>query len=100
MAKAMWCGRAEPDLLKYHVLLFDADIFYCLRKEIIARGLSQEENRQIFYDLINSHILEAMGRKDWNEVATILNKITGTQLSSEDVIEIISQTSSPSTGEA
>jgi precorrin-2 dehydrogenase/sirohydrochlorin ferrochelatase len=70
-----------------------------LRKEIISRGLSQEENRQVFYDLINSHILEAMGSKDWNEVATILNKITGTQLSSQDVIEIISQTSSPLKGE-
>ncbi len=61
-----------------------------LRKEIISRGLSQEENRRVFYELINSQILEALGRKDWNEAATILNKITGTQLSSEDITKIIS----------
>lgn len=60
-----------------------------LRKEILSRGLSQDDRRRIFHELVNSHILEAIGRKDWNEVATIVNKITQTQLSSEDVINYL-----------
>ena len=70
-----------------------------LRKEVLSRQLSQDENRRIFYELVNSRILEAIVRKDWNEVATVLSRITGTQMSSEEVSKIISQGSSLSTGE-
>ena len=58
-----------------------------LRKEILSRGFSQDDRRRIFHELVNSHILEAIGSKDWNEVAAIVNKITQTQLSSGDIVK-------------
>ena len=58
----------------------------CLREEILEKELSQEENKRIFHQLVNSRILDAMAEKDWNGVATILNKIMNTQKSAEDVM--------------
>jgi hypothetical protein len=60
-----------------------------LREEILSRRLSREENKRIFHDLINSPILEAIARKDWNEVSIILNGIIPGQLSTEDVITFL-----------
>ncbi|MGD9031533.1 MAG: bifunctional precorrin-2 dehydrogenase/sirohydrochlorin ferrochelatase [Desulfobacteraceae bacterium] len=60
-----------------------------LREEILSQGLSREENKRIFHDLINSPILEAIARKDWNEVSIILNGIIPGQLSTEDVITFL-----------
>lgn len=60
-----------------------------LRKEILSRGLSHDENSRMFHAVIDSHILEAISSKDWNEVASILNKILQTQLSSEDVVNYL-----------
>jgi precorrin-2 dehydrogenase/sirohydrochlorin ferrochelatase len=60
-----------------------------LREEILSQGLSQEENRRIFHELVNSPILEAMGRKDWDGVAEILNGIIPGRLSSKDVINYL-----------
>ncbi|MFH1351629.1 MAG: bifunctional precorrin-2 dehydrogenase/sirohydrochlorin ferrochelatase [Pseudomonadota bacterium] len=57
-----------------------------LRGEILGKGLSQDENKRIFLELVNSHILDAIAENDWNEVATILNRIMNTQKSSQDVI--------------
>ena len=63
-----------------------------LRTEILSRGLSQDENSRMFHGIVDSHILEAIGRKDWMEVASILNKILHIQLSSDDVIEYLTVT--------
>jgi precorrin-2 dehydrogenase/sirohydrochlorin ferrochelatase len=60
-----------------------------LREEILSRRLSREENKRIFHDLINSPILEAIARKDWNEVRVILNGIIPGQISTEDVITFL-----------
>lgn len=57
-----------------------------LREEILSQRLSQDENRRIFHELVHSPILEAIGRKDWNEVTMILNGIIPEQLSTQDVI--------------
>lgn len=62
-----------------------------LRADILSRGFPQSKNRRIFNDLVNSHILEAIGRKDWSEVAAIVNKIMQMKLSSEEIIKIVSQ---------
>jgi precorrin-2 dehydrogenase/sirohydrochlorin ferrochelatase len=56
-----------------------------LREKILTQRLSREENKRIFHDLINSPILEAIARKDWDEVSVILNGIIPGQLSTEDV---------------
>ena len=58
----------------------------CLRDEILEKKLSQEENKQIFHQLVESPILEAIAEKDWNKVATILNRIMNTEKSAEDVM--------------
>jgi precorrin-2 dehydrogenase/sirohydrochlorin ferrochelatase len=60
-----------------------------LREEILAQRLSQAENRRIFNELVNSPILEAIGREDWDGVATILNGIIPGRLSSKDVINYL-----------
>jgi len=57
-----------------------------LRKEVLSRGLSQDENSRIFHDIVDSPILEAVRREDWNEVATILTEKIPFQLSSDDMV--------------
>jgi len=59
----------------------------CLREEILEKRLSQEENRRIFHQLVNSPILDAIAKKNWSEVTTILNGIMDTQKSAEDVMD-------------
>ncbi|MBW1863903.1 MAG: bifunctional precorrin-2 dehydrogenase/sirohydrochlorin ferrochelatase [Deltaproteobacteria bacterium] len=60
-----------------------------LRKEILSRGLSQDENMRIFHDLVDSRLLRAIGEKDWDEVASILNGIIETGLSSDDILDLL-----------
>ncbi len=60
-----------------------------LRKEILSRGLSQDENMRIFHDLVDSRLLRAIGEKDWDEVASISNRIIETKLSSEDILDLL-----------
>ena len=59
-----------------------------LRNEILSKGLSQEENSRIFHELVDSPIIEAIGRGDWKEIALILNRILQTQFSVDDVINL------------
>ena len=59
-----------------------------LRKEILAQGFSQDENRRIFQDLVESPILEAIGEGRWNEVAVIVNEIAQTEWSAEEISKI------------
>jgi precorrin-2 dehydrogenase/sirohydrochlorin ferrochelatase len=56
-----------------------------LRREILERGLSQRENRQLFQDLVNSDLLELIGREAWNEVAERVNGILLTEHSASDI---------------
>jgi len=58
-----------------------------LREEILAQDFSQDENRRLFHGLVDSPILEAIGRKDWDEVASIINGILHTRYSQEDVLQ-------------
>ncbi len=46
-----------------------------LRKEVLAMGLSQEENRVVFYEMIESGILEAISENDPAKVRSILSKV-------------------------
>ena len=62
-----------------------------LRKEMLSQGLPADENRRIFHELVNSHILDAIAKNDWNEVATILNTIIHTQLFSKDVMNYLNK---------
>jgi precorrin-2 dehydrogenase/sirohydrochlorin ferrochelatase len=60
-----------------------------LRKEILSRRLSQEENSGIFHDLVDSAILESIRRKDWREIAANLERILKIRITPEDVIKYI-----------
>ena len=61
-----------------------------LRKEILAQGFSQDKNRRIFQDLVESSILEAIGERRWNDVALIVNEIAQTQWSLEEISKWVS----------
>jgi precorrin-2 dehydrogenase/sirohydrochlorin ferrochelatase len=56
-----------------------------LRKEIIARGLSQEENSRIFRELVGSPILEAIGKEEWGLVVSFLESIAQITWTPEEV---------------
>jgi precorrin-2 dehydrogenase/sirohydrochlorin ferrochelatase len=46
----------------------------CLRKEILAKGLSQKENRRIFHEIVESDILDALAREDLEQVESTLGR--------------------------
>ncbi|MBL7171563.1 MAG: bifunctional precorrin-2 dehydrogenase/sirohydrochlorin ferrochelatase [Pseudomonadota bacterium] len=46
-----------------------------LRKEVLALGLSQKENRQIFQEIIAGGIIEALALNDWEEIESTLIRI-------------------------
>ncbi len=46
-----------------------------LRKEILIKGFSQEENSRIFHEIVDSDILEAIVKNDRDQVISILNRI-------------------------
>ena len=60
-----------------------------LRKEILARGLSQDANRRIFRALVDSPILEAIGQRRWNDVASMVNEITQTEWSAREISKLV-----------
>jgi precorrin-2 dehydrogenase/sirohydrochlorin ferrochelatase len=57
-----------------------------IRREILERGLSQRENQQLFQALVNSDLLDLIGRKAWDEVADRINGILLTELSPSDIL--------------
>jgi hypothetical protein len=48
-----------------------------LRKRVIRRGRSSEENREIFEVVVNSDILEKIRAKDWDGVRKRIKELTG-----------------------
>jgi precorrin-2 dehydrogenase/sirohydrochlorin ferrochelatase len=45
-----------------------------LRKEILSRGLGQEEKKGIFENIVNSGILRMIREKDWESIASLLSE--------------------------
>jgi len=60
-----------------------------LRKKVLAKGLSREENSRIFHELVDSPLLEIMGREDWDAAASCIGRILGTRLSPDDVVNFL-----------
>lgn len=60
-----------------------------LRKEILQRGLSQEENSRIFHELVHSAILDGIRDNKYEEISSILSDILGRQVSNDDVIDYL-----------
>jgi precorrin-2 dehydrogenase/sirohydrochlorin ferrochelatase len=46
-----------------------------LRREILSKGLSQDENNRIFHEIVDSDILEALAQDDWERVKSTLGRI-------------------------
>ena len=56
-----------------------------LRKDILSRGLSANENRRIFQNLVDADVLEAIRNHDWKALSSTLNRILGAAYSPEEI---------------
>lgn len=62
-----------------------------LREKILARGLPQDENRQLFYDLVNSPLIDHMARNQWDQATAIINDILKTDLGPHDIKQYLKE---------
>lgn len=58
-----------------------------LRKEVLSRGFSGEENKRIFYEFVHSSIPEAIRKGEWNRVASTVNGIVGSEYDPDEILE-------------
>jgi precorrin-2 dehydrogenase/sirohydrochlorin ferrochelatase len=56
-----------------------------LRKEILPLGLSQEENRKAFEELVSSDLLQAIRQKNWDLASQIIEKVLGRPVSKNQI---------------
>lgn len=57
-----------------------------LRRDILEKDLSQDENRRIFEELVHSPLLDAIVLGDWMQVASILTRVLSVPISDGDVL--------------
>jgi len=57
-----------------------------LRERVLSLGLSQEQNREVFENLIASRLLHSLGEKDWDGAASVVSEILGRPFSREDLM--------------
>jgi precorrin-2 dehydrogenase/sirohydrochlorin ferrochelatase len=60
-----------------------------VRREILSRGLSSEENAKVLRRLVNSGLLPAIRQEDWEGAATILQEVTGRKWSGADLLSTL-----------
>jgi precorrin-2 dehydrogenase/sirohydrochlorin ferrochelatase len=60
-----------------------------LRKEILSRGLGQEEKKGIFENVVNSGILRMIREKDWESIATLLSEALERPVSGEETMKFL-----------
>ena len=60
-----------------------------LRKEILRLGLSQEENKSTFEDLVTSHLLTAIREKNWDLASQIIEKVLGRPVSKNQMLDFL-----------
>jgi precorrin-2 dehydrogenase len=60
-----------------------------LRKEILRRGLSPEENKGTFEDLVTSDLLTAIREKDWDLASQIIEKVLGRPVSKNQMLDFL-----------
>ena len=61
-----------------------------LRKEVLAMGLSQEENSRIFHEIVNGGIIEAIARNDLAKVESSLARILPQEINIKDLLSELS----------
>jgi precorrin-2 dehydrogenase/sirohydrochlorin ferrochelatase len=57
-----------------------------LREEVVAHGLSQDHNKQVFEKLVASPLQRAVREKDWDQAASVISEILGRPFSGEEVM--------------
>jgi len=57
-----------------------------LRKEVLAMGLSQEENSRIFHEIVDGGIIEALARNDLTKVKSLLARILPKEINIRDLL--------------
>jgi precorrin-2 dehydrogenase/sirohydrochlorin ferrochelatase len=60
-----------------------------LRKEIFRLGLSQEENKSVFEELVYSDLLSAIRQKNWDLASQIIEKVLGRPLSKDQILDFL-----------
>jgi len=60
-----------------------------LRKEILRLGLSQEENKSTFEDLVTSDLLTAIREKNWDLASQIIEKVLGRPVSRNQMLDLL-----------
>ena len=60
-----------------------------LRKEILRLGLSQEENKRAFEELVHSDLLQAIRQKKWDLASQIIEKVLGRPLSKNQILDFL-----------
>ena len=60
-----------------------------LRKEILRLGLSQEENKKTFEELVYSDLLQAIRQKKWDLASQIIEKVLGRPVSKNQILDFL-----------
>jgi precorrin-2 dehydrogenase/sirohydrochlorin ferrochelatase len=60
-----------------------------LRKEILSLGLPSNKNKELFQKLVDSPLLMAIRKKDWDEAAAVLSRVLGRTISRDDVMQYL-----------
>ncbi len=56
-----------------------------IRAEVLSQGRSQEQNSEIFHELVDSPILDAIKKEDWQEVSHVLSGVLKKRIAVSDV---------------
>lgn len=60
-----------------------------LRKDILRLGLSQEENKSVFEELVYSDLLTAIRQKKWDLASQIIEKVLGRPVSKNQILDLL-----------
>ena len=60
-----------------------------VRKEILTKGLSQEENSRIFHEIVESDVLDSLLRDDLKRVQSILRRILPEDIDIEECLKCL-----------
>jgi len=60
-----------------------------LRKEILRLGLSQEENKSAFDELVYSDLLQTIRRKEWDAASQIIEKVLGRPVPKNQILNFL-----------
>jgi precorrin-2 dehydrogenase / sirohydrochlorin ferrochelatase len=60
-----------------------------MRKEILRLGLSQEENKSAFEDLVYSDLLTAIHQRNWDLASQIIEKVLGRPVSKNQILDFL-----------